>query len=173
MRGLLGKMINAGFKPIPGFSDKYWINTSGIILSSWGRPMCQRKDKHGYMRVVFTYKGRKYNRYVHRLICLVFLPNPDNKPQVNHKNRIRIDNRLENLEWCTGKENIAHSFKNGRQPTIFRGESASWHKIKSYQIPDIRNRLKKGETLKSIGKLYGVSLHTIYSIKSGKNWKHI
>lgn len=69
---------------------------------------------HGYLHVSFpinTEKGRKLkNYYVHQLVAIAFIPNPLNKPYINHKNFIRTDNKVTNLEWCTYEENMAHSF---------------------------------------------------------------
>lgn len=87
-----------------------------------------RKDKvikptdngNGYKIVSFrlTINGqrKKKNFYVHRLVALAFIDNPENKPEVNHKNYKRDDNRAENLEWCTDKENTNYSKKNMAHP---------------------------------------------------------
>ena len=71
---------------------KCWVN------SSWYRTACLRKDNK-----TITFQ-------LHRLFAQAYIPNPENKPQVNHKNWIRTDNRVENLEWCTASENSLHSF---------------------------------------------------------------
>lgn len=65
--------------------------------------------ERGYHRVSLCGK----NKYVHQIVATTFIPNPDNKPQVNHINGIKDDNRVENLEWVTNKENYLHSIKNG------------------------------------------------------------
>lgn len=88
---------------ISNFGDVFNLNTSDF--------MKKQIDKYGYEYVSLSIFGTKKKKKVHRLVCEVFLPNPKNKPQVNHKNGIRSDNRVENLEWATSSENVLHSFR--------------------------------------------------------------
>ncbi len=71
--------------------------------------------KNGYHRLGLRVNMCKYNFSVHRLVALAFIPNIENKEQVNHINGIKTDNRVENLEWCSNYENYIHSVKNGKQ----------------------------------------------------------
>lgn len=78
------------------------------------------KSSYGYMVINLSDSNNIKSNYkqVHRLVAFAFIPNLENKPQVNHKNGIRYDNRVENLEWCTASENVLHGFRsNGRIPT--------------------------------------------------------
>jgi HNH endonuclease/NUMOD4 motif len=66
-----------------------------------------------YYRVCLSKKGKQLKYAVHRLVAKAFIPNPENKPEVNHINGDKLDNRVENLEWVTRSENAVHAFKNG------------------------------------------------------------
>lgn len=106
------------------FEDLYFVDDFGNVVAvpkmkSGGRKfdnnyriMRQKMNKNGYM-VVSLYNGRGYKTvFVHRLIAEAFIPNPDNLPVVNHKNGIKSDNRIENLEWVTYSGNTRHAVDN-------------------------------------------------------------
>lgn len=89
---------------------------SGIVMAHFkGRFMAQKKNEHGYMAVYLT-KGNKTKGYlVHRLVLMAFVPNPENKPYVDHIDNNPSNNNLSNLRWCTPLENVRHCINQGRQ----------------------------------------------------------
>lgn len=93
------------WKAIPEFPT-YEVSNFGQVRSS-RKILKPYKNHKGYLRVDIF--GRNYR--VHRLVAETFLPNPENKPQVNHKDGDKSNNCLYNLEWCTQEENISHAFK--------------------------------------------------------------
>lgn len=89
----------------------YKIQEDGSIISPAGKSLTPQKTRQGYMRIEIA--GRKYS--VHRLLADAFIPNPGNKPQVNHIDGNKANNTLSNLEWVTQRENQLHAYKIGLQ----------------------------------------------------------
>lgn len=94
----------------------YYITTTGDVFSrnfhNTGRirKLKKRLSCYGYYDVALYKEKKATHKLVHRLVAEAFIPNPENKPEVNHKNGIKTDNTVNNLEWCSTQENIRHSY---------------------------------------------------------------
>lgn len=93
--------------------DRVVSNGSGTYIKK-GRILKQYPVSGGYLMVHFRVNGKNVYRLVHRLVAETFLPNPNNLPQVNHKNCNRADNRVSNLEWCDASYNMQYREKHGK-----------------------------------------------------------
>ena len=96
------------------------IRKNGRIMNTKGRILKAGIDKYGYYRITLSYKGKRKSYYVHRLVARAYLKDYDENLQVNHKNGIKTDNRIENLEMVTLQENIRHSIITGLKPKMKR-----------------------------------------------------
>ena len=93
--------------------NRYSLSINGeIINNETGKILKNIIDNNGYQKINLSIKQKRYTMYLHRLLGKYFIPNPENKPDINHKNGIKGDNRLENLEWVTKKENVIHAYSN-------------------------------------------------------------
>lgn len=99
----------------------YLVSADGDIFSRVSNPINNpngvitklkpEKDRWGYLRVTLYKKNKPYHKLIHRLVAEAFIPNPENKPEVNHKNGIKTDNRIINLEFVTASENTKHKYR--------------------------------------------------------------
>jgi len=175
--GIIVNLEGEIWNDIAGYEQYYKISNLGRL-----KRVLHRKNPcntlidgiihpNGYCKLALTINGKTKQFYTHRLVALAFIPNPENKKQVNHINGIKTDNRVENLEWVTSKENINHSWENGLSKPIngvLNGNSVLTEK-------DVLEIRKIGSTMtqKEIGKLYGVNHQAIYKILKRTRWKHI
>lgn len=99
------------WKDCKGYEGKYQVSTLGRVWSVKGQKYLNGTfDKDGYIRVHLTAKnGKRKDEFVHRLVALVFIENPNNYPQVNHKDENKKNNKVDNLEWCNSRYNNIYS----------------------------------------------------------------
>ena len=100
------------FRPFP-LNELWSVGDLGTILRPSGKPARLSKHSIGYLCCGILIDGKFKTFKAHRIVAITWIPNPDNKRTVNHKNGIKTDNRVENLEWFTMKEQIQHAYKSG------------------------------------------------------------
>lgn len=111
---------------------------------------------------------------VHRLVAKYFIPNPNNLPDVNHKDGNKNNNDVSNLEWCTAKYNIKHAINIGLWDSKYEiGEKNSNSKLTEAQVLEIPSLISNGLSSSQIADRFGVSKTAINLIKRGKNWKYL
>lgn len=142
--------------------DDYEITEDGQVINRHnGHVLKPQPNGKGYLRV---WIGRK-QYFVHRLVAEAHVPNPDNKPQVNHINGDRNDNRACNLEWVTNQENRDHAVKTGLHTS---GGDCSWAKLTWENVNYIREHGEIPAT--ELAKTFGVSAPTIRDARNYRTW---
>lgn len=149
----------------------YSVTDTGKIIShlSWeDRELVPVDNGQGYLRVQLRGIGKKL---VHRLVAEAFLPNPNGKEQVNHLDGNKSNNRVDNLEWATHQENMAHADRTGLRNV--RGSNHGNSKLSEDDIRVIRELLSSGIRHAKIAVMFGVCRATISCVSRGTTWSHI
>jgi len=171
------------WREIPKYDGFYEVSTLGNVRSMTRRinvgrgvrlviskVLKQADTKDGYKCIVLKTKSHEmFNIRVHRLVCLAFLDNPELKPNINHKNGVKSDNRLDNLEWCTQSENVRHSYEMGFQK-IKSGFTHDQAKLNPKEVDSIR-RLLGVMPQHKIADMYMVSQQLVSRIKCNLAYK--
>ena len=142
--------------------DDYIITEDGRIINSInGHERKPQLNNKGYLRVQIG--GKNY--FVHRLVAEKYVPNPDNKEQVNHIDGNKLNNCASNLEWVTNQENRNHAVKNKLHQ---HGEGHAFAKLDWEKVDYIREHMDISD--KELSELFGVAPQTIYDVKYNRTW---
>ena len=181
------------WKDICGFEGFYQVSNKGNVRSlphtvtqkskgggthtqsKPGRLLKQNLNTKGYMRVLLHANGVRKHPLVHRLVAEAFLPNPENKPQVNHKDGVKTNNEASNLEWVDNSYNQKHARTLGLIVDC-KGENKPDAKLTENDVRYIREHYKRGSRTfgsPALAKKFGVHKQTILNIVNRKKWKHI
>lgn len=161
------------WKIIEEFTD-YEVSNLGIVRNQKTKIILKiHTQNRGYKIVNLKKENKSKGISLHRLVAIAFLPNPKNKPQVNHINGIKDDNRLENLEWCTGSENVNHSIRTGLRPVLV-GIQHGMSKLNNEDVVEIRRLYSKKEMNQyKIAEIFNIKQTTVSQIVNRTRWAHI
>ena len=175
------------WKPIENYQGYYSVSNLGRIRSEErvvphkrsGSKTIREKilapglNRHGYLLAYLTQNGVKKTMKIHRLVAEAFLDNPNNLPAVNHKNGLKIDNSVDNLEWCSFAANNQHAYDSGLKKAA-KGSKNGLAKLTELDVELIREMVSIWKMQqKEIAKLFGVGKSAICKIVNRQNWSHI
>jgi hypothetical protein len=163
------------WKGVVGFETHYEISNLGrlrrISKTLKGGIINAKPQRDGYIVGDMSVNGFSKKYIIHRLVAIAFIPNPENKPEVNHINGIKGDNRVENLEWVTRSENTIHAYSTGLQISL-KGEKHAMAKLSDKDVLKIRELLKT-HTTTQVGRMYNMCRNSMLFIKKKETWSHL
>lgn len=174
------------WSPVKELSDYYEVSTYGRVKSVPRMVNSGHGSKRfvkggfrkpclgttGYWHLTFVINGKTKAARLHRMVAEAFIPNPENKPCVNHRDGDKLNNHVNNLEWCTYSENSIHAHKTGLS-SVKKGEDVANSIFKTADVLRIRELFEMGVTQPELQKIYSASYAAINSIVRRRTWKHL
>lgn len=166
------------WKAVPGWEGLYEVSDQGRVRrvapsrgTRAGHILTPATGIDGYSMAALTRSpGQRRSVRVHRLVAAAFLGNPPHgREQVNHRNGLKHDNRVLNLEWVSASENVRHAYATGLQPSR-KGESNGRAKLTRTQVREIRKRYSKGEASKDLADEFRVTKTQLLAIIDHEVW---
>lgn len=171
-------LLSIEWRPVylNGKETTYLISNDGMLINNkTNRLRKWHKTNDGYMKCTIQFNNHYFKVSAHRLVALAFIPNPENKPEVNHKDGNKENNCISNLEWVTSSENTKHAIELGLK--WFYGMKGEINPNNVYTENQIRRACKMMENPVNrpiiISKITGISRITLYNIRTGSSWNHI
>lgn len=175
-------MTEERWLPVEGYERYYAVSDHGRVRSLDriatngrafpGRVMSPATHTHGYKTVVFKVGANLKCKYVHRMVAIAFLGAPaDDTLTVNHKDGVKSNNHVANLEWMSQAANLKHARDTKLNTCV--GEGHHMAKITEATVREIRARLAAGEVGRALAAEYGLHPVTISNIGCRKSWKHV
>lgn len=151
--------------------ENYAVTKDGEVFSFNNHQFkTLKEDRHGYLRVFLSKNSKKKGFFVHRLVAKAYIPNPEGKAQVNHKDGDKKNNHVSNLEWTTPEENINHALDTGlRELQEFRVDRS----LSDDLVHTICRMIGEGYRNIDIARSLGIERHVVKNIKSGTQYKDI
>ena len=160
------------WKDVIGYEGHYQVSNFGNVRSiKFGKILpIKERTEFGYKKFMLRKPNHKKIVFTHRIVAESFIDNPHKKPFVNHKNSLKNDNTVENLEWCTASENLKHSFTHGKNSQT--GERNANSKLTDIQVYKIKFETD-GMLHSEIAKIYNINNNYVGMIKRNERWPHI
>ena len=168
--------MNEVWKDVVGYEGLYEVSNSGKVRMLrngnshyMAEKRCQKNNK-GYLTTMLSNKDRSRKRWlVHRLVAIAFLPNPNNFPEVNHKDENKLNNHVGNLEWC---DHVYNSNYGSRRNSV-RGEKNPMRQYKEEVVREIKEAYIPNDKefgVAGLAKKYGMSQTHVCAIVKGRRW---
>jgi DNA-directed RNA polymerase specialized sigma subunit len=176
------------FRDIEGYKGIYQISNTGIIKSLdrkiqtkngvirflKGKVLKQSLNTYGYKTILLCANGISKNKLVHRLIANTFIENKDNNICINHKDGVKTNNNICNLEWVTHSENLKHAYDlKLKIPNVISKVKGVDHKLSKLNESDVIKIYNLNKPQREIASIFNISLSRVNQIKNKKAWVHL